>query len=309
MGDTPRPQVLIVAGPGMEAFGASQVENIEASMKAAGAEVIRVGNGVDPITVEQVQQAAARLHQGPATVFFQAHGAAKNGGHFLNFSGANGGFVTPTGDVLSAISKARGGQPTDIFMASCEGGGALEAAATNLPKRSVFVNLAEANQDVHGGDVADFVNAAIKNPLRAIDAKTLLSAYLANGLANRDVIPTVTVVGEGATTMKGLFDGHVGRPFTQEERGNVHRALNGAMDSKEADALMDRIGSAKSEYDIGAKDYGKALLICYDALSADQAKAHRFSRSDNVLSAVEQFAKGATSEPIRPHVAAKQLEL
>lgn len=257
-----KPTILLISGPGGDAFGEEEVKLATENFTKAGANVLVVGDGKRDVSLEEVIKTATKI-QGEMTVFLNAHGVVRNGEHHVGLTDEHN---TPSNDIFKQLAKARNGKPFDIFMTSCHGGAAQQSANKLLPKGSVLVDLAPGDQTVAGHDVKAFLKTVAENKSLAsnLRGEHLLNDYLMSDLKNR-IPPSLTVAGEGTYNLEGIFKARIGEQFSKEESENAHKTLDAAFGKEKVDVIIQQITSAKSEYDIGAVDFGPALAVAFAA--------------------------------------------
>jgi hypothetical protein len=149
---------------------------------------------------------------------------------------------------------------------SCYGGAAESAATRTLRAGSVFVAPAPGEQVVAGGDVKEFFQRlSTRLVLKGnFSADNILNEYLVADLTDR-IPPRITIVGQASYDLENMFRARSGTAFTKEEKERIHVQLGKYFDEKKIDAVITKIETARSEYDISAKDFGTALAITFAA--------------------------------------------
>lgn len=261
-----KPTILLVIGPGGEAFGEKEAKIAAENFKKAGADVVIIGDGKKAVSLEEIAKAAAQV-KGDLTVFTYAHGEVKDGKHCI---GLTEDCNTPTKDFFAQITKARDGKKFDVFMASCHGGAAQAAANEVLPKGSAFVDLAPGKQTVAGGDVTRFIETIAENKELSenMSGEKMLHDYLMTDLKNK-IPPSIAVAGEGTYNLESVLNGKVGQKFTKEEAEKAHKTLDKAFGKEKVDAVIKKIEDAKINHGnlegIYAVDFGPAMAVAFAA--------------------------------------------
>jgi hypothetical protein len=268
-----RSNVVLVACQGGTAFDPTHVDQARQALEQFGSSVSVVGDGVKPVGKMDIVSAIsnANRNDSPTTVFIMAHGFVNDGKHVLMLDQKQG---LPTENLFDLISSVSKGKPVDVFMTACHGGAAVPSV-DRLPTGSALVALAPGSETVAGSDVDRMVaglQAIGSNAGGDVSASRLLDVYLGVGLKNR-IAPVMAVSGEGVHDLPREFEARVGTVFSGTEKANAHQRLDDIIGSDRVDAVMGRVTSATSEWDVYAADFGPALAIS----GAAQAKLRPLS--------------------------------
>lgn len=125
-------------------------------------------------------------------------------------------------------------------------------------KKVLFGALSQGNQTTAGSDVINFINS-LKDSKSDISTFSLMQQYLISGLKNR-IPPEIGISGIDSTIQTDEFlRKHLNKSIDTDK---VFKLLNGRMTEIELNELTTKIENAKSEWDIYALEYGKAISIC-----------------------------------------------
>jgi len=302
IGANEMPNILLIAGPGGTAFNKSDVEKMESSFTQAGGNVTVLGNGERPVSSDELSEALKQLSSsnGHTTVFIMAHGDVKRGKHVINIDG-NYGLTAP--DLFDEVKRSFGERPVDIFMTGCRGGAAIPEIE-RLPKGSNVVALAPGNEPVVGYDVDRFIQDLQSANL---DASGLLDHYLGKSLENR-IAPVLATSGVGVYDLPRAFIAHVGKPFSLEEREAAHRRLDPVIGQQEVDRIVDKIAGAKTEWEIPALDFGRALAVTHVASpNAQPVSTYNPNLGSHSCSELDRSSGFETRTPRMPPIIVKDL--
>ncbi|HEU5380278.1 MAG TPA: hypothetical protein VFV38_33050 [Ktedonobacteraceae bacterium] len=285
---------VILACPGGYAYNSENVNDMAQAMRSAGAEVTVLGDGEHPIQKENIEQTISSVSHKtnePVTLLVMGHGDIKEGNHAIDIGGGSKWLTSK--ELFGMVAKYFDNTPTDVFMTSCHGGAAIPEV-DRLPSGSTLVALSPGSETVSGSDV-DRIAEHIENG--QITASSLATTYLSKALKNR-IAPTMAVSGEGVYDYVHKFTEHLGKPFTSHERQRTHQKLDSVMGRERVDQVLDKLSSAKSEWDIYAVDFGPALAVSLaanpipQALNAYNPQRGSFSsQGDDMTQKVTNFVK------------------
>lgn len=290
-------KVIILAGPGSEAFNRTDVDALAKAIEATGHPVTIIGDGENAITLDTICQTFADIAactDDPITVIVMTHGILRPGQHHLDLGEKEN--LLPTARLFDHITKAFGQRPVDVFMMACHGGAAL-SAVNNLPAGSTLAVLSPAAERVSSFDtkrLAQHIDTA------DISAQHLLKIYLCKALKAR-IAPSLAVSGQGLRNLPREFIARCGKPFSDEDKRMAHNALDDLVEPKKIDTLLEKTSTASHDQNITALEYGAALAITLTASTQmENVSTHnlqnisyqhlstKFNRKRRILSAVDE---------------------
>ncbi len=259
-------RVILVAGPGGTAFKTEDIEKIKNAVGGQDgvASVVCLGNARDEVSLLEFKNV---LHESaclglPITLVVEAHGENKEGS--LKIEIAKDKWL-PIAELFGIISETVGSQvPVSIIMTSCHGAAGL-SDIDKLPPGCALVPLSPASESTAGADVERFheVLSTVSADLdknRGVDAVEFLFLYLTKALENR-IPPTIGVQGQGSIDLAEDLREKAGRKILPEQQAKAHARLDSLVGAEEVNRIIELIEGAKSEWDILALDYGKALAV------------------------------------------------
>ncbi len=258
---TDSPSIFIIAGPGGTSYSEKDVTLASENFKKTGVNVVSVGDGKRLVTLEDITRAQAQI-KGEMTVFILAHGGIKGGQHRLELTE---GHSIDTADLFKALATAHDRRKFDVFMASCHGGEAQEAADNILPKGSKFVDLSGANQETFMKDVRRFLQTAGDNKGLAhgdISAMNLMYDYLMTDLQHH-IAPSITISRVGSYELEIMLNRHLGVPFTSEQAERAHATLDQDYGKERVDDILKKIASARPTAEMAPAYFGPALAVMF----------------------------------------------
>ena len=264
-------KVLVISGPGGMAFDSGDVKKVNEILSQNG-EVFSVGDGEKTITLEQIQKKLEEINlnnnEDALTIFIYMHGKIENG----NFIFMNGNDSFSSQELFSLIAKNDSHTPVDIVSLSCHGGGCLKDIDI-LPENSVVVTLSHGSTTLSGFDVDRFIHA-ISNTEIELSANNLLNCYMTKALQNRNS-PELGISGkDGHISFGSLLERKIGQKINRDK---VLECVDGMINPDEANEIIDKIEKSKSEWEIYALEYGKALAICSADEFGSTINQHNFS--------------------------------
>lgn len=252
--------VVVLAGPGETAFDESDIRKTVDALKKNRANVILVGDGKRPIAMDEISSALdqARKNGLPTTILADMHGDVQGGKHVLS---SDGSYSLTSERLFQSVSKSFGNRPVDVFMTSCYGGQAADVSGA-LPHGSNLATLAPGSAEVQGHDITNFVNRLGDSSHHDLSARGMLNLYLSHGMENR-ISPSMAVAGAGNHDLRGALLAHLGKPFSKGEKEAIYKQLGPYMPREQIDTTLKKISSAKSEWDLSAKEYGPSLATMF----------------------------------------------
>jgi hypothetical protein len=239
-------------------FGKVFTDLTEGTFTSVGAKTVVIGNGSDPLSLKEIKESLEKpdIINDHTTIVMMAHGDIING----KFVFYNDGYNTMDGDIFyKTVAHAARGNPVDLVVLPCHSGSGLPSANA-LPKGSTVVTMSSANETTSQFDVVSMLRNMEDNPKVSgtLTARDFYNAYTV--IAETKNTPNFRIVGEGYKDVRQTLDQHIGNPFSNNEREQVYRSVQGVMSAKEADKVMNEIEKAKSIKAVQDR-YGSALAI------------------------------------------------
>ena len=224
--------------------------------KCKNVQVFMVGDGKSDLTLEQIGQVLEKLDKSqPLTIIYNGHG--KVGGTGFEFiTGENQ--TIKVQDMFNLIKSKRGSNPVDFFSTACCGG-AMHDVRNLLPDKSVLVSLTDAKKENNAGDFMDFARNFPTETKVELTASNLLNLYLQTSLVNR-FSPCISKSGGMTYNLDLMLQYFIGR--RQQVADLQDKVTEGVLLPSTLE-VVPKLNNAKSQWDIYAKDYGKALSVVF----------------------------------------------
>lgn len=229
----------------------------ESLSSCTGNNVSIVGDGRSCLSIEQIGQALDNFNNdAPLTIIYCGHGKVGVDG-FEFITGKN--YKIKVQDMFGLIKQKRDNQPVDFFSEACYGG-AMHNARNLLPDNSVLVSLTDEQTVNSGSDFTSFAENFPKDISVDLTAKNILSLFMQTSLTNR-FPPCISRSSGGMYNLNELY-----KDFVQsgEKIGNLQDKVSKGLLLPSTLEFIPKLNSAKREYDIVAKEYGKALALVFE---------------------------------------------
>ena len=191
----------------------------------------------------------------PLTIIYCGHGKVGADG-FEFITGENN--TIKVQDLFNLIKQKRNNKPVDFFSTACYGG-AMHRHRNILPSNSVLVSLTDEKTVNNGSDFRNFAENFPKNISVDLTAKNLLSMFMQTSLEN--IFPPCISISSGEVyNLDKLYKDFVSSNHKIDNLQNKSKGLLLPSTLK----LIPKLNSAKYEYDINAKEYGKALALVFE---------------------------------------------
>ena len=222
-----------------------------------GTNVYIVGDGRSTLSLDQIEQAMNNLdNDTPLTIIYSGHGKVGEDG-FEFITGKN--YTIKVQDMFNLIRQKRNNHPVDFFSEACYGG-AMHNARNILPDNSVLVSLTDAETINNGSDFTDFAENFPKDTTLDLTAKNILSLFMQTSLTNR-FPPCISKSSGGMYNLNKLYLDFV---YGWQKIGNLQENASEGLLLPSTLELIPKLNDAKQEYDIVAKEYGKALALVFE---------------------------------------------
>lgn len=262
--------IMIIAGPGDLAYGDKEVEKMAKNISGDSRTVICIGNGTDEVKsadlLEQLEKMAKNGN--PTTIIIHMHGTNKNGQFYF----INGDQYVSSKELFEKIGFIFGERAVDMVVTACNGGACL-GDVDLLPKGSVVGACSQGDQTTAGSYVAKLIDG-LSEDKGDLTAFHLMQKYMI-GLDSR-IPPEIGLSGCMCSIQFGeLLRRSIGKKFDREKIASL---LGEDIGIDYLNSIIDKIETGKNEWDIKAKEYGKAMAICLanefgDVLSKDNFKS------------------------------------
>jgi hypothetical protein len=292
--------VIILAGPGGDAFNRENILKAEEGFKKVGLKTSVIGDGkvalaatvIDDRLLPQVASS-----DGQTMLFIMAHGDIdKRGNHVINLTGE---YTLKISELFDKLKKI--GKPVDIFSTACHGGEAHLYAQSKLPSGSTYVSLAPTQEPVSGFDVDRLIAVMGSGKVinSSLTAEQLAMLYLTKALQNR-IIPSISTPNSSHDLNSKLVS-HLGIKFTDLEKASIYDSLQPLVEKSVLDKMITRIESASSDWDISAVVFGLSLAICHAASGKMLVKKSLFEVNTQSIASVESL-----HEQVSPSIIKKE---
>ncbi len=229
----------------------------ESLSSCKGNNVAIVGDGRSRLSLEQIGQALDNLDNAtPLTIIYCGHGKVGVDG-FEFITGEN--YTIKVLDMFNLINQKRNNHPVDFFSVACHGG-AMHTARDVLPRNSVLVSLTDEKTV---NSFSDFMRFAENFPTdKSVDltATNILSLFMQTSLTNR-FPPCISRSSGGMYNLNELYVAFI---RSGQKIGNLQDKVSKGILLPSTLELIPKLNSAKQEYDIYAKEYGKALALVFE---------------------------------------------
>ena len=136
----------------------------------------------------------------------------------------------------------------------------------------LFGALSQGNQTTAGNDVSNFINS-LKDSKSDLSTFSLMQQYLIAGLKNR-IPPEMGISSvEGTIQFDELLRQNLNKSIDSDK---VCKLLGGSISETEIKELITKMEEAKSEWNIYAAEYGKAISICMANQFGDNINSDNF---------------------------------
>jgi hypothetical protein len=230
--------VLVLAGPGGTEWGEYEVSLTVRALGQNEGRVILVGDGIRPISGEQILEGLyragdqARTNGLPTTIWIFMHGSVDGGAHLLT---AGAGRIQSE-ELFRTISSVLNGR-LDVIMVSCHSDAAASFASSLRPGS----RLAVLSDNLYVADVERFIEMLNAAPGHDLSAPALLHYFL---LAGERINPSLTVTGVGTWHLRRALMDHIGTPFSEAEKAEIRKLLRSAFfPPGQIDRVMDAVAS------------------------------------------------------------------
>ena len=247
--------ILVIAGPGGEAFGNEEINLLTTNIEQYDSRrILCVGNGVGKIENGAIASKLEKISQNgdDTTIIIQMHGTEKEGQFYF----INDNSYISSQKLFKMINSRFKDKPVDVLITSCHSGACLKDKDL-LPKGSVVGALSQGNQTTSGREVKNFIESL----LGATDELTtynLMKLYLC-GLETR-IPPEIGISGEeGTLQLDELLRNSIGKKI---DKSKVVNLLKKSMSAEQIEELINKIENSRDEYGIYAVEYGKAIAVC-----------------------------------------------
>lgn len=247
--------VLVIAGPGGEAFGNEEIDLLTSNIEQDNSRrMLCVGNGVEKIENRAIASKLEEISQNgdDTTIIIQMHGTEKEGQFYF----INDDSYISSRELFEIVNSRFKDKPVDIVITSCHSGACLKDKDL-LPKGSVVGALSQGNETTAGSDVKNFIESL----LGATDEFTtynLVKLYLCE-LKNR-IPPEIGISGEqGTLQLDELLRNSIGKKI---DKSKVINLLKETISAEEIEELINKIETSRNEYGIYVVEYGKAIVVC-----------------------------------------------
>lgn len=281
--------VLVIAGPGGAAFGNEQITKLTNNVKSDLRTIMCIGNGNDKINNTDISNKLEDISENEhaTTVIIYMHGTDKNGQFYF----VNGDSYVSSKELFGMIGSRFENSAVDIVIVSCHSGACLRDKDL-LPEGSIIGTFSQGHQLTAGPDVERFIDS-LSEDKEDLTAFHLMQKYM-SGLENR-MPPEMGISGKaGSIQFDELLRQSIGKKFDREKIASL---IGKDITTDNLNSIIDKIETAKYEWNIWDKEYGKALAICSasefgDSLSKDNFKSIQGSqKSMNRESAMGLFIK------------------
>lgn len=135
--------VLVIAGPGEEAFGNEEIDLLTSNIEQDNSRrMLCVGNGVEKIENGAIASKLEEISQNgdDTTIIIQMHGTEKEGQFYF----INDDSYISSRELFEMVNSRFKDKPVDIVITSCHSGACLKDKDL-LPKGSVVGALSQGN--------------------------------------------------------------------------------------------------------------------------------------------------------------------
>lgn len=271
--------VIVIAGPGETAFGSEDITKLTENIKSDSRTTLCIGNGNDEINNIDIVNGLEEIAKDDrkTTVVIEMHGTVKENQFYF----INGNSYISSKELFKMISSAweENTKSIDVVVMSCHSGACL-ADKNILPRGSVIGAFSQGTESTPGTDVKKFVDS-LSQDTEDFTAFHLMQKYM-SVLEDR-VPPEIGISGtDGTVQLDELLRESMGK---QIDRNKILGIIGDDMSVDDMDDIMDKIETGKNEYNILAKEYGKALNICLinefgDNLSDENFKSFQCSKKN-----------------------------
>ena len=231
--------VLVIAGPGEEAFGNEEIDLLTSNIEQDNSRrMLCVGNGVEKIENGAIASKLEEISQNgdDTTIIIQMHGTEKEGKFYF----INDDSYISSRELFEMVNSRFKDKPVDIVITSCHSGACLKDKDL-LPKGSVVGALSQGNETTAGSDVKNFIESL----LGATDEFTtynLVKLYLC-GLKTR-IPPEIGISGEqGTLQLDELLRNSIGKKI---DKSKVINLLKETISAEEIEELINKIETSKN---------------------------------------------------------------
>lgn len=271
--------VIVIAGPGETAFGSEDITKLTENIKSDSRTTLCIGNGNDEINNIDIVNGLEEIAKDDrkTTVVIEMHGTVKENQFYF----INGNSYISSKELFKMISSAweENTKSIDVVVMSCHSGACL-ADKNILPRGSVIGAFSQGTESTPGADVKKFVDS-LSQDKEDFTAFHLMQKYM-SVLENR-VPPEIGISGtDGTVQLDELLRESMGK---QIDRNKILGIIGNDISVDDMDDIIDKIETGKSEYNILAKEYGKALNVCLinefgDNLSDENFKSFQCSKKN-----------------------------
>lgn len=277
--------VLVIAGPGGEAFGKKEIDLLTTNIQQDDSRKMScVGNGVEQIKNEDIANKLEVIshNENPTTIIIEMHGTEKQGQFYF----INGDSYISSKELFEIIKSKFKNKSVDILITSCHSGACLHDKDL-LPEGSVIGALSQGHESTAGSDVNRFMEA-IQGTTEDLTTYNLLKLYLSK-LQTR-IPPELGISGkEGTLQLDELLRTSIGKKI---DRSKVIGLLQESMSLDELESLIAKIETSRDEWGIYAAEYGKAINVCSANEFGKELNSENFrpmAKSSRVMSTSSAF--------------------
>jgi hypothetical protein len=243
----PDSTVLLLSGPGGDDWRSRDLIPIRDALEYQVGTTTQLGDGERDVAVDELTEKLRVLgREGrPITLWLKAHGLTAKGDLEITLSK---GRPILASDLFATMTAALGERyPISIFMTSCHGGAAMDAAAKHLPEGAVCVSLVSGEWSVWaslpGLTTTLSAEPADLNGNGWLEAEEILLRLLTHGGYNME--GPCLAVGQGMTrNLQEEVSAQLGTSYSHEERESIHRWLDPLLGQPRVDQVISKIETA-----------------------------------------------------------------